>query len=49
MKKILESKKEFDQSQQQTASQSKTRIDKSSMNDAARHKEREMVRKEVRI
>ena len=48
VKKILESKKEYAQSEQQQ-SQTKTKIDKSSMNDATRHKEKEMVKKEVRI
>ena len=46
MKKILESKKEFDNTQKQEP-QSKTKIEKSSVNDATRHKEREMVKKEV--
>lgn len=46
MKKILESRKEYAQSEQQP-SQTKTKIDKSSVNDVTRHKEKEMVRKEV--
>lgn len=47
VKKILESKKEYAQSEQQQSQQTKTKIDKSSVNDATRHKEKEMVRKEV--
>lgn len=49
VKKILESKKEFDQSQQQQqqSQQGKIKVDKSSMNEATRQKEREMVKKEV--
>ena len=46
VKKILESKKEYAQTEQKQ-SQAKTKIDKSSMNDATRHKEKEMVKKEV--
>ncbi|XP_067929476.1 TRAF3-interacting protein 1-like isoform X2 [Watersipora subatra] len=46
VKKILESRKEYAQSEQQP-SQTKTKIDKSSVNDVTRHKEKEMVRKEV--
>lgn len=47
VKKILESKKEYAQSEQNQQNQTKTKIDKSSVNDATRHKEKEMVRKEV--
>lgn len=49
VKKILESKKEFAQSeqQQQQKGHTKTKIDKSSVNDATRQKEKEMVKKEV--
>ena len=45
------SKMEYAQSEQanQMQVQTKTKIDKSSANDATRHKEKEMVKKEVRF
>ncbi|XP_064595185.1 TRAF3-interacting protein 1-like isoform X6 [Liolophura sinensis] len=48
VKKILESKKEFEGGNQQTsAPQKKVEIERPTMSDAARRKEREMVQKEI--